>query len=160
MNLRTSRAGTTTRCQTEEVPAVWDFLKKHSLSEMPTTAAPSAAPVPTREQKVPLVQPIGKKHGLLGVNLGDGAVIQSVASGSAAAKAGLQVGDAIIRIDDRPIKQTPELTALVRAKFAGDKIRLVFVRGGKEQAVEATLGQSPQQPTVPSGLERCPGSYR
>ena len=141
----------------EQVPAVWEFLKKHSLSKTRTTAVLFATPAPTGEQKVLLVQPTGKKHGLLGVTLGDGAVVQSVALGSAAVKAGLQVGDAIVRIDDRPIKQTPELTALVRAKFAGDKIRLVFVRGGKEQAVEATLGQSPQQPTVPSGLEALSG---
>ena len=107
----------------------------------PAAVAPSTSPTQLPEEK----------RGALGVALDDGAVIKAVMPGSGAAKAGLQVSDAIVRIDDQPIKQTPDLVEIVRTKFAGDKVRVTFVRDGKEQAVDVTLGQS--QPALPPGFE-------
>ena len=117
--------------------------------------------------------PTEKKHGMLGVALNDGAVIQTVAPDSAADKAGLQPGDAIVRIDDQPIKQRADVVAIVSKKAAGDKIRVTFVRDGKEQAVDVVLvnrrpmpmshrrnrpKSRPRQAPPPSGADRSPSS--
>ena len=58
----------------------------------------------------------------------------------------MQPGDAIVAIDGRPIKQTAELGAIVATKSAGDKVRVTFIRDGREQTAEGdTLGPSEQK---------------
>ena len=67
-----------------------------------------------------------EQRGALGVTLGDGAIIQSVGPDSAAAKAGLQPGDAIVRVHGQPIKQRADVAVIVSQRFAGDKVRLTY----------------------------------
>ena len=108
--------------------------------------APADAAPPTGKQEAPPAQPTEKQRGVLGVRLDDHAVVETVAPGLGAAKAGLQPGDAIVAIDGQPIKQTAELTAIVATKSAGDKVRVTYVRDGREQTAEVTLfGPSEQQ---------------
>ena len=78
----------------------------------------------------------------MGVALDDRAVILSLAPDYGAAKAGLQPGDAIVRVDDQPIKQRADVAAIVSHKAPGDKVRLTFVRDGKENTVEVALRES------------------
>ena len=84
----------------------------------------------------------------LGVSLDDGAVIQAVVPDSGAAKAGLQVGDAIFGVDGQPIKQPADIAAIVSHKSAGDKVSLTITRGEKQQTVVVILVQSQQQPAL------------
>ncbi len=71
----------------------------------------------------------------------EGAYIIEVVTGSPAEKAGLKVGDIIINIDSKRLKgENAELGKTIGTKKAGDIIKLIIWRSGKEQTVPVTLG--------------------
>jgi S1-C subfamily serine protease len=74
--------------------------------------------------------------------VGTGAQIDSVEAGSAAADAGLQPGDVITAVGDRPVTSSTELTAAVRSEAPGEKVTLTVRRGSGTQTVEVTLGST------------------
>ena len=63
--------------------------------------------------------------------------ISTVIPDSAAAEAGLQPGDLVLRIDDQPISRFEDMQAIVR-ESAGETLRMVVRRDGKEVAVTIT----------------------
>jgi S1-C subfamily serine protease len=75
-------------------------------------------------------------------DVGAGAEIASIEPGSAAADAGLQVGDVVTAVGDRPVTTSTELTAAVRSQAPGEQVTLTVHRGDATQTVEVTLGSS------------------
>ncbi len=75
-----------------------------------------------------------------GDTLAQGAQVQSVESGGAADKAGLQKGDVITKVDDEVIDSSESLVATVRGHRPNDKVTLTYVRDGKTDTTTATLG--------------------
>jgi S1-C subfamily serine protease len=69
----------------------------------------------------------------------DGALVESVTPGSAAADAGIKAGDVITRIGDRLVGGSDDLVVQVRAHKVGEKVQLTYVRGGRTVKVTATL---------------------
>lgn len=67
----------------------------------------------------------------------------SVLAGGPADKVGIKPEDIIIKIDDTAIDQNNSLSALINKHRVGDTIKITFLRDGKEQTVEATLGAAP-----------------
>jgi hypothetical protein len=106
------------------------------------TAALLAAPVRARADADPL-----PRHGLLGTVLAakDGAVtITAVIPASSAARADLQAGDTIVRVDDVPIATVKDaLTQLHRP--AGTTVTLVVNRAGHELTISALLSAPPPE---------------
>src|SRR5215216_835328 len=96
-----------------------------------------------------IVQGKQVQTGYLGVSMGDapsgqdGAVVQDVASGSPAAKAGLQVGDLVTAIDGKSVQSSAEMVAAIRDHKPGDKVSLTVNRGGNQTTISATLGERP-----------------
>jgi len=68
-----------------------------------------------------------------------GAVIESISEGGPAARAGLQQGDVIIRVDGRTIRTASDFIAQVRAKPAGTEVEVRFAREGVESSVMVML---------------------
>jgi putative serine protease PepD len=88
-------------------------------------------------------------HARLGVTVGTpeteeglpgGAVVRSVAPGTAAAEAGLERGDVITRVDDTIISSSDGLVAIVRTYRPDDEVEVTFVRDGNQRTVTVTLG--------------------
>ena len=69
----------------------------------------------------------------------DGALVESVTAGSAAAKAGIKAGDVITRVGDRLVAGADELVVQVRTRKVGDKVELTYVRGGRTAKTTVTL---------------------
>ena len=63
-----------------------------------------------------------------------------VSSGSAAATAGLEVGDVITKVDTTAIASPDELGTIIAEHAPGDTVKVTFERGGTATTVTATLG--------------------
>ncbi|PYM21051.1 MAG: aminopeptidase [Candidatus Rokuibacteriota bacterium] len=74
-----------------------------------------------------------------GGNESPGVRISGVRAGSPAEKAGLQGGDVILAFAGVTVKTLDDLTFALRGRRAGDDVEVVFVRGGHEHRVRATL---------------------
>ncbi|HEX6485331.1 MAG TPA: trypsin-like peptidase domain-containing protein [Nocardioidaceae bacterium] len=87
-------------------------------------------------------------HARLGVSVTDassndglltGAGIAKVSAGSAAAQAGLQRGDIVVKVDNQPVQDSSSLVATIRGHRPGDTVTLTVLRGGKQIKVQASL---------------------
>jgi putative serine protease PepD len=88
------------------------------------------------------------RHAWLGVSsqdrqMGAGAIVAQVVSGSPAAQAGLRARDVITAIDGRSVADAAALSSAVDAHAPGDKVTLDVERGGRHQSIEVTLGNRP-----------------
>ena len=97
------------------------------------------------------------RHGRLGVAVQDlnqsladsfglkevgGALISSVAPGSAAAEAGLKSGDVITEVNGEPIVRSGELSSMIGLAAPGEKIKLKVWRDHTPRDVEAKLASA------------------
>jgi len=92
------------------------------------------------------INPINLSSGLanmLGIPDSQGVFIISVGEGSAAAGAGLQDEDVIVRLDDDPITNTGELSKFLIAHPPGQTISAEILRGEDRFTVQITLGGRP-----------------
>ena len=89
--------------------------------------------------------------GFLGVTIGPtetgraGSVITSITPSTAAADAGLQLGDVVVSVDGHPIGDFVELAAVVRNYAAGDVVELEVRRGAETLFVDLELGFRPAE---------------
>ena len=75
-----------------------------------------------------------------------GAVVEYVAEGSCAEKAGLQVNDIITAIDDTAIDSSTALTAALSSNYkAGDTATLTVVRSQQEMKISITFDEKNEQ---------------
>ncbi|WP_035280157.1 S1C family serine protease [Brevibacterium album] len=90
------------------------------------------------------------RHPFLGVTMQDSQVevggiahgsaqVQEVESGTPAEQAGLQPGDEIIAVGDKPVNSGVSMQALVRSAAPGDTVEVTVVRGGSEEKLSVTL---------------------
>jgi S1-C subfamily serine protease len=79
-----------------------------------------------------------------------GALVSQVAEGSAAARAGIEVGDVITAIGNQPIKGTAELRNTIGMLKVGDSTPISLLREGKPRQVTATLREAAQLPDASS----------
>jgi serine protease Do len=84
-----------------------------------------------------------------------GALVASVEPGSAAARAGLQTGDVILKYNRQPIDTSGDLPALVGMGKPGDKADMEVWRGGKLLQLTATLAEAHEELAA---NERTPGA--
>ena len=96
------------------------------------------------------------QRGLLGIGIQDvtrelakqfhrdemkGALVGSVNKDSPAEKAGIKVGDIVLRYDGKPIADASQLHRLVAISQPGTKVDIVVMRKGKQQTVTAVVGK-------------------
>ena len=98
-----------------------------------------------------------------------GVFVYSVEEGGAAQKAGLKMGDVIVKVDDHQIDSMEDLTMVKKQYAAGDTCTVTYYREGAESTAELTWDavpadqqaadetQTPQQ--QPSGGSQYGGGY-
>ncbi|HZZ48605.1 MAG TPA: trypsin-like peptidase domain-containing protein [Pseudonocardia sp.] len=69
----------------------------------------------------------------------DGAEVQNVHPGSAAAEAGIVEGDVIVKLGNRVVQSSNELEVAVEEHAIGEKVEVQLVRQGRPLTVTATL---------------------
>jgi S1-C subfamily serine protease len=73
-----------------------------------------------------------------------GVLVQQVSNGSPAARAGLERGDLITKVNGQPLNEEAALLKAIRKSRPGDTLDLTVVRENKERVVKATLGERPR----------------
>ena len=73
----------------------------------------------------------------------NGSIIAGLQRGGPADKAGLQVGDVVVAINTRPIRNTAELLSNVAALSPGNKATLSLIRDGRAAQVSVTVAERP-----------------
>ncbi len=97
---------------------------------------------------------------LFNMDVDSGALVQQVVPGSPADEAGIEAGDAEVRVDGAPVRAggdvitevdgeavegMDDVIAAVDAKQPGDEVELTLVRGGDERTVSVELDDRPAQ---------------
>ena len=70
---------------------------------------------------------------------GKGVVVQDVTPGGPAAQAGLKAGDAIISVGGKTVTNGDELVAEVSSHHPGDKLKIGYLRNGKQEETTVTV---------------------
>jgi putative serine protease PepD len=86
------------------------------------------------------------QHAYLGVavqSTSNGVRIAQVRSGTPAQRAGLRVGDVVIRIDGKTVSTTAQLQGAIDAKQPGDSITITYRRNGSTHTAKVTLANRP-----------------
>ncbi|MBN1240962.1 MAG: DegQ family serine endoprotease [Gammaproteobacteria bacterium] len=101
------------------------------------------------------------RRGLLGVSINDvsadiaatyglkdtsGALVMAVSPDSAAEKAGIEVNDVIVSVNDRRVRDAGSLRAAIGLMRPGDRVDVGIVRDGRERTIAATLGSAADVP--------------
>jgi serine protease Do len=81
----------------------------------------------------------------LGVPKERGELVRSVVPGQAAAKAGLQQGDVIVRVNGREVTPDETVSYLVANTSVGSRVPLEIIRDGRRQTVQVQVGQRPTE---------------
>jgi S1-C subfamily serine protease len=89
------------------------------------------------------------ERAFLGVSSGPapegGAAVGGVIADGPAARAGLREGDTIVQINDQPVRDPDDVSAVVNARRPGDEVRVIVERGGERRTLTVTLGEQPEQ---------------
>ncbi len=80
----------------------------------------------------------------LGIDRATGAIVSRVTAKSAAAEAGLQIGDIITSVDGTAVDDPRALTYRLTTRGIGAKAKLEFMRKGRVQTTELTLRAAPE----------------
>ncbi|GAB1817856.1 S1C family serine protease [Herbidospora sp. RD11066] len=105
-----------------------------------------AIPINTAKNVADQLIKTGKAvHAYLGVSVGDatgdtpGALVSTVEPNGPAAKAGLQQGDIITKVDDTPIDAGETVVGIIRGHQPGTKVTVSYVRNGQANTATITL---------------------
>jgi serine protease Do len=79
----------------------------------------------------------------LGLAVNHGALVQDIAEGSPADRAGLRAYDVIVSLDDHSVSNDDQLIREIAARSPGSAAHLRLVRDGREQSVTVKLAERP-----------------
>ncbi|MFF3437360.1 S1C family serine protease [Streptosporangium sp. NPDC002721] len=107
-----------------------------------------AIPITTANQVAQQLIESGRvSHAFLGVSMTDatgdagGALVGQVTEGSPAAKAGIQQGDLITKINDTAVDEAATVVGAVRGFKPGQQVTIAYVRDGQPGTVTVTLAE-------------------
>ena len=115
-------------------------LMEADVPEVPLLPADFVWYVPfesLEEKKIRIGIRMGEKDGAL--------LVESVAPGSPAEKAGILAGDELVSFDGKPVKESVDVVYLIGEKRDGDTAAVTVRRGGGEKTVEVTFFRMPKK---------------
>jgi S1-C subfamily serine protease len=81
--------------------------------------------------------------GLQGVDTPDGPLVEDVTAGGPADRAGVEVGDVVLAVDDRTLDTMAEVTAVVRRHWPRERVALLVLRGSVRLHLTVRVGATP-----------------
>jgi serine protease Do len=93
-------------------------------------------------QIVPVTEDVADS---LGLSRNRGELVQTVQPGQAAAAAGLQPGDVVVKVDSQEVSPDNTLSFIVANTAPGKRIPIEVIRNGKRMTLTATVGKRPSE---------------
>lgn len=117
------------------------FLLGAMLAATTTTAAAGedASPRATRRLGVMAIEITKELRVHLGAAADRGVLVGRVLPGTAAADAGIAVGDVVVEIDGAPVADAGDIRAALAARKAGDKVAVAVVRERAPRTLTITV---------------------
>ncbi len=84
----------------------------------------------------------------------DGLLLLETVEGGPAAKAGLQGGDVLLTVDDKPVGGREAFGKLIRETRPGTELKIRVLRKGKEEVLPVTVGALPKPASKGPGLDQ------
>jgi serine protease Do len=81
----------------------------------------------------------------LGIAKDSGEIVRSVVAGGPGARAGLQQGDVIVKVNGQPVTPDQTVSYLVANTQAGSRVPLEIIRGGKRATLAVQVGERPPE---------------
>ena len=81
----------------------------------------------------------------LGLPKDQGELVRSTVPGQAAARAGIQQGDVILRVGSQPVNPDQTVSYLIANTTVGSRVPLDIIRDGRRQTIQAVVGQRPSE---------------
>lgn len=122
-------------------------LEPKEFKVLPAPKEPGAWPAWEKRKYVGLyLEPLTSDLlNYFGVKEDSGLLINRLTKGGPAEKAGLKVGDVIVRVDGRKVESVGDLSDLVQDKKKGDKVKFEIVRDKKPMTVEVEVAEEEGQ---------------
>ena len=95
----------------------------------------------------------------LGLEEVKGALVSGVLKGSPAAKAGIERGDVIVSLDDKPVTDSNALRNSIASTKPGSSVSLGIVRDGREKKLSVALGELQSARAKADPTERGEGGH-
>ncbi|WP_300674909.1 PDZ domain-containing protein, partial [Desulfoluna sp.] len=76
-----------------------------------------------------------------GLSSPKGVMIMDAFKGDPAEKAGIKAKDIIVSIDGKKVESLKDLTGIVASQKVGDKVKVTFLRNGKEKTVKVKIAK-------------------
>ena len=127
----------------EESPATQSKIQLGPISVAVSVSSSSSTEQPKKSAYLGVVTSALAPQLRAQLNLaeGMGLSVDAIAKDSPAEKAGLKQYDVLKRFNDQQLCAQEQLAVLVNAAGKGAKVTLGIIRGGKEQSLDATLGE-------------------
>jgi Iap family predicted aminopeptidase len=114
-----------------------------ATGDRPAYVALARPPARTRGTREVGAPPVFLGVGGGGAAEADGLRLTFIVPDSAAARAGLQEGDVLVRFGERAVQGFEDLIAALRTHHRGDEVRVLYLRDGLEHDTAATLDARP-----------------
>jgi len=88
----------------------------------------------------------------LGLKTPEGALVAEPQKDGPAAKAGIESGDVINKVNDQPVKDARELARTIGGLAPGSSIKLGVLHKGSEKTLTLTLGELPNANSIKTGF--------
>ena len=106
------------------------------------------------------LQPLDENiAGSLGLPKDQGELVRSVVPGQAAARAGLQQGDVILRVNGQEVTPDETVSFLIANTTVGSRVPVDIIRNGRRQSVTVVVGQRPTEEARMSTTVALTGTY-
>jgi serine protease Do len=96
----------------------------------------------------------------IGLGKASGSLIRSVSPGGAAAKAGIEAGDVITKIDGKQIEKSTDLRRVIAGIKPGAKVSVQVFRRGAYKDLSMTVGEMPDDRAQAAGEPESKGAAK
>ena len=105
------------------------------------------------------IQPVSKELAeSFGLPKPTGALVSAVVKGSAAEKAGVEVGDVVLKFDGKPVTTSEDLPRLVGSTKPGTKLVMQVMRNKATRDLTVVVAEMPEEARTAQRSQRRPGA--